>query len=131
MIHSVISLLCERSTHSGLSRADSGQRIKRLDLVVLCCCQRETTSRVAVIKLVAILTHVVPNLLNFLEVLRPLCNAVSRLFLLQSSQDGLIFYSNLHQFILALNAVKTWLRLAVWIVQFGLTVLHNVRHLLE
>ena len=65
-----------------------------------------------------------------IEVSGPFGNAVCWLFLLKSSQDGLVFHSDLHQFFLPLHSVQTGFLDAHRIVEGRLRVLHDVRHLL-
>ena len=83
------------------------------------------------IELIGVLAHVVSDLGEFIKVPRPLCNAVSRLFLLQASKNCLIFDRDFHQLLLTLNSIKTCLLNTHGVVKLGLRVLHDIRHFLE
>jgi len=83
------------------------------------------------IKLIGILAHVVSDFSYFIKVTGPLCNAVGRLFLLQTSKNCLIFNGDFHQLLLALNSIQTCLFNTHGVVELRLWVLHDIRHFLE
>jgi len=90
------------------------------------CGQSEARLAVGLFKLVAILAHVIPDLLKLLEIPRPLGYAVGGLLLLKTRQNGLVLNCDLHQLVLALNSVQTSLLHAHWVVKLRLGVLHNI-----
>ena len=83
-------------------------------LLLLGCRLQEASLRLAIPKLVWELTDVVPNLLNVFELLLPLCHTVSGLFILQASQDCLVFDCYFHQFFLSVFSVERCLFDAIW-----------------
>ena len=83
-------------------------------LLLLGCRLQEASPRLAIPKLVRELTDVVPNLLNVLELLLPLCHTVSWLFILQTSENCLVFDCYFHQLFLSVFSVERCLFNAIW-----------------
>ena len=94
-------------------------------------CECEAGLALRNIELVRVLAHVVPDLGNFIELSGPLRYAVGRSLLLKPFQDGLVFHSNLHELVLALNAIQTGLLHSDGVVEIRSRVLHDVGHFLE
>ena len=94
-------------------------------------CECEAGLALGNIELIRVFAHVVPDLGNFIEISGPLRHAVGWCLLLKPFQDGLIFHSNLHQLVLALNAIQTGLLHSDGVVEIGSRVLHDVGHFLE
>ena len=97
----------------------------------LSSCECEARLAFGNIELIWILAHVVPDLGDFIEFSGPLCHAVGRCFLLKPFQDGLVFHSNLHQLVLALDAIQTGFLDSHGVVEIRFWVLHDVGHFLE
>ena len=97
----------------------------------LSSCECETGLALGNIELIWVFAHVVPDLGDFIKLSRPFCHAVGRSFLLKPFQDGLVFDGNLHQLILALNAIQASFLNSHWVVEIRFWVLHDVGHFLE
>jgi len=131
LVHSIIALLASGYSAYRIARTQSRKRLETTFCFCLSCCQSETRLAVGLFELITIFTHVVPDLLNLLEILWPLCHAVCRLLLLETSQNSLVFNSNLHEVFFSLNSVQTGLRNTNWIVELRLWILHNIWHFLQ
>ena len=97
----------------------------------MCRCESEARTAVTVAELIWELTHVVPDLLELLEVFRPLCNAVSWLLFLQSAQNCLILNGDFHELLFTLYPIQTSLLDPDGVVEVGPRILHDVGHLLQ
>ena len=97
----------------------------------LSSCECEAGLALGNIELIWVLAHVVPDFGNIVELSGPLRHAVGRGLLLKPFQDGLVFHSNLHKFILALNAIQAGFLDSHRVVEIRSRVLHDIGHFLE
>ena len=97
----------------------------------LSSCQCEARLAFGDVELIWILTHVVPDLGNFIEFSGPLRHAVGGCLLLKPFQDGLVFDGNLHQLILALDTIQAGFLNSHRVVEIRPWVLHDIGHFLE